>query len=397
MQIRPVEQLVLQGTSFCNLNCVYCDLSEESRRASPRMDIADALSLIRQLVDMDLLAPELSVVWHSGEPLSLPPSYYQQAIDCIKQALEPVGTRLVFDFQTNGTLINEQWCQFFKHNAANIRLGVSCDGPQAMHDAFRLDWRGGSSSQRTAKGLDLLARHDIPFNIIAVVTRQTLADPKAFLLHFRQYQQCLTDFHFNVIASPIGSSGDLGYAGDDRNLFYSFYRQLLHEWHAPDGAAHGLPLRNFAHNIERLAEYGQVAEESFLIEATAPLRSLNMDAFGNVTTFYAGLDRSTQADYFDDKEGFSLGNLRQQALSQMLASAKFAAMQQEFSRCHRSCADNCAYYSVCPGGFELTQLAQSGRAERVNPQTTECIIHVQAQIDAVMDFVEQTERGASGL
>ncbi|WP_312914296.1 radical SAM protein [Candidatus Competibacter phosphatis] len=112
---------MLQGTSFCNIDCTYCDLSKESRRTKSRMPLDLVLKLIRELIGEALLASEFIVVWHSGEPLTLPPGYYAAMIEAIIDMCEKnaPGVAVSFDFQTNATLIDNAWCDFFR----KVRLG----------------------------------------------------------------------------------------------------------------------------------------------------------------------------------------------------------------------------------------------------------------------------------
>lgn len=104
-----------------------------------------------------------------------------------------------------------------------------------------------------------------------------------------------------------------------------------------------------------------------------------MDAEGNITTFYAGLDIKTEIHRYGDGQGLGLGNIRTQPLADMLNSPKLAIIMSEFTACHKNCAAECDYYSVCPGGFELLQLSQN------KTETTECVIHVKTLTDALLD------------
>src|ERR1019366_3792235 len=95
--LSPVELVVLQGTSFCNLNCKYCDLSVEGRRTKSSMGPALIDRFFTELFQSGRVAPEVTILWHSGEPLTLPPSYYDDAIARIlslKGALASDGVSL---------------------------------------------------------------------------------------------------------------------------------------------------------------------------------------------------------------------------------------------------------------------------------------------------------------
>jgi len=392
--LKPVEQLVLQGTSFCNIDCTYCDLSKESRRKKSRMPLGLVLKLIRELIGEKLLASDVVVVWHSGEPLTLPPSYYAGLIEAIIDLCgkNAPGVTVSFDFQTNATLIDDAWCDFFENYASVVNLGVSCDGPKMLHDAFRVDRRGQSTFDRAIQGINALDGRGIKYNAIAVVTRRTLANPEVFLDFFYERRQSLTDFHFNVLASPIANNGDLDYGSSDKTEFYQFYRRLFDWWEEKRMAGGNFPIRNLSQTLERLAMYGRSDAPSYVCESSAPLRSLNMDADGNLTTFYAGLDISTEADRYGDGAGLALGNIQGSSLADMLRSSKLAAMVDDFDKSHRRCAAECEYFSVCPGGFELMQWRDENNIGHDTPETVECLIHVKALIDAALDFIDSADR-----
>jgi len=393
--LKPVEQLVLQGTSFCNIDCTYCDLSKESRRTKSKMPLDLVLKLIQELIGEGLLASELVFVWHSGEPLTLPPSYYAEAIDAIIDLCEKNAPSISvsFDIQTNATLIDGAWCDFFEKYASFIKLGVSCDGPQSLHDAFRIDRRGKSTFDRTLQGMNALDSRGIKYNVIAVVTRRTLANPDVFLDFFYERLESLTDFHFNVLASPISSNSDLAYDSSDRTEFYKFYRRLFDWWEEKRMAGDDFPIRNLAQTLERLAMYGRPDAPFYVHEASAPLRSLNMDAYGNLTTFYAGLEIGMEADRYGDSAGLSLGNIRRSSLNDMLRSSKLAVMVDDFEKSHQRCAAKCEYFSICPGGFELIQWRDEGKTGHCTTETVECTIHVKALTDAALDFIDSADRG----
>ena len=383
--------IVLQGTPLCNLNCTYCDLSPASRKLSHRMPISMIGTLFSQIKQLELLADEVSIVWHSGEPLSLPPEYYDEAIDLIL-ALNRDGpgtpARITFDFQTNATLIDPKWCAFFHRHRDLLRLGVSCDGPRELHDPLRVNWSGRGSHTQTVRGMDLLAEHGIAVNAIAVVTAETLAQPEEFFDFFLARANDLTDFHFNILANHSDGGPQIGYSRDDSGQYADFYRSMLALSQSPKGRK--LPIRNFSQTLGRIRTATGPHAVDFVRVGTAPLRQLNCDARGEITTFYAGLNAEFLADYYGDGKGLSLGNITQQTLTQMLSGNKLERMMDDFDKSHRHCAQTCDYYAMCPGGFELTQLVENGAFE--SGETTECVIHVKTLTDAVASFVSDQLR-----
>jgi uncharacterized protein len=103
--------LILQPTPFCNINCDYCYLP--NRNSTMRMDIKIVRRAAERLRDDGLVGEELTVAWHAGEPLAMPLSFYKEAIKVFQDVLGS-ACNVSHSIQTNATLINDAWCEFFK-------------------------------------------------------------------------------------------------------------------------------------------------------------------------------------------------------------------------------------------------------------------------------------------
>ena len=114
--------LVLQPTPFCNIDCSYCYLS--NRGSAARMSLATLDLVCRCVFESPLLASELQVAWHGGEPLTVPLAWYEEATALIA-ARRPASLRLTHAFQTNGLLVNEDWVRFFDRTGARVGLSLS--------------------------------------------------------------------------------------------------------------------------------------------------------------------------------------------------------------------------------------------------------------------------------
>jgi uncharacterized protein len=136
------------------------------------MDLATLEAAARKIFGASLPAGELSVVWHAGEPMAVPRGWYEQAF-AILARLCPDDVRLTHHFQTNGVLIDARWCEFIK--AHDVRIGVSLDGPAWLHDRHRRTRAGGGTHTKVMSGVDALRGAQIPFNVICVLTRESLS------------------------------------------------------------------------------------------------------------------------------------------------------------------------------------------------------------------------------
>jgi uncharacterized protein len=381
-----IDLVVLQGTPFCNLDCTYCDLSRESRRTRIVMDPELVERSFQQIFESPFVGNALTVIWHSGEPLTLPISYYDEMIERIFAIRTTCGrddVDLRFDIQTNGVLINEDWCNFFVRHAAHLDLGISCDGPAEMHDAFRRNWSGRASHGAVVHAFDLLAAHGIAPKVIAVVTDRTLENPDDFFHFFWQRRAQIRGFHFNILADGSSAADPaLSYDASDRDAYRRFYERLIQLVKSREGHGPGFQIDNLTQGLRRIFAAGGSKQPQE--PTTAPLQSLNIDANGLVTSFYAGLAPDAFSDRYEG--GMALGNINDASLHDIAASPKLSEIAADFDRSSAACAAECPYFDVCPGGFELTKLARDGHFD--GSETPECAIHVKALTDALLDDLE---------
>src|SRR5579863_4526745 len=168
-----IELLVVQPTPFCNINCSYCYLPGRSSKAV--MADETLYNLFAQVFASGWARDQLNIVWHAGEPMALPIEFYRRAFRTIDD-LRPPDVEVRHSFQTNGTLVNDRWCEFF--DAERVKVGVSIDGPKRFHDRNRLTRSGRGTFDRTIAGVRLLRKHGLPFHVLSVLTAESLAAPQ---------------------------------------------------------------------------------------------------------------------------------------------------------------------------------------------------------------------------
>jgi len=155
----------------------------------------------------------LSIVWHAGEPLAVPISFYQEAFQAIDE-LSLSRKRICHSIQTNGTLINDGWCEFIKNH--DIRIGLSIDGPELVHDAHRKDRRGQGTHARVMEGVRCLRKHGIDFHVIAVVTERSLDYPDEVFNFFLENGMHQIGFNIEEIEGTNASSTLSQNSGEQR-------------------------------------------------------------------------------------------------------------------------------------------------------------------------------------
>jgi uncharacterized protein len=280
-------------------------------------------------------------------------------------------------------LIDADWCAFFARHAGLLEVGVSCDGPAEMHDAYRLNWGGRPTHTATVRGMDLLETRGIPYKVIAVVTNATLSQPRAFFDFFYARRNQLSGFRFNILAASTSCDASLAYSRENRAAYYEFYRSLL----ACARERGEFPIENFSLAFASITEPQPGESDTYPGAAAAPIKALTVDAQGELTTFYAGLTADTLKDLYGDGRGLALGNILRSPLESMLASEKFRRIAADFATSAAACRNECPYFRVCPGGYEVTKHQTHGTFAAA--ETSECVIHVKALMDALLDDIDE--------
>jgi len=157
---------------ICNLNCTYCYyLEKENLYATNGRDFRmreDVLeNYIRQYIDTHP-SPTIQFAWQGGEPTLLGVPYFERVVEL--QGKYAKGKKIENAFQTNGTLLDDQWGEFLAVN--KFLVGLSIDGPEELHDVYRVDKGGQPTFKRVMRGLEVLKKHSVEFNTLTVINRK---------------------------------------------------------------------------------------------------------------------------------------------------------------------------------------------------------------------------------
>ncbi|HDY7743394.1 TPA: anaerobic sulfatase maturase [Vibrio vulnificus] len=163
----------------CNIDCTYCyylskqDLLEYKKGCTPVMDEATLETYIRQYIEGQN-TPEIIFSWQGGEPTMLGLDYFRKIVE-FQAKYQPEGVTIANDLQTNGTLLNDDWCAFLK--AHNFLVGLSIDGPEMMHNAYRTNRAGRGTFKQVMNAVELLHKHQVPFATLTCVNNLTSRNP----------------------------------------------------------------------------------------------------------------------------------------------------------------------------------------------------------------------------
>ncbi|GHU13889.1 anaerobic sulfatase maturase [Betaproteobacteria bacterium] len=144
--------------------------------------------------------PEVLFTWHGGEPLIKDIAFFRKALHLQKKYGQ--GRRIENTIQTNGTLLNDEWCSFFKDN--NFLVGISIDGSQSLHDTYRKTRDGKPSFNQVMNGISLLKKHKVEFNVMGVVNNKNVDYPLEFYHFFKQIEAHY--IQFTPIVETIGGA-----------------------------------------------------------------------------------------------------------------------------------------------------------------------------------------------
>jgi len=155
--------------AICNLDCKYCFfLSKDMLYPGSKFRMSDEVmeQYIRQLIEAHRRVPEVNIAWQGGEPTLMGLEFFERAVAIAEKYKRP-GQRLLHTMQTNGTKLDDAWGAFLKQH--NFLIGLSVDGPRAMHDTYRVNKGGAGSFDQVMRGWEVLRGHDVDFNILCTV------------------------------------------------------------------------------------------------------------------------------------------------------------------------------------------------------------------------------------
>jgi uncharacterized protein len=369
-----VETVVLQPTPFCNINCSYCYLPQRSVRAV--MEQNTIATLFAKLFASGWTSHGLTVIWHAGEPLVVPITFYEAAFTAI-EALRPASLQLRHSIQTNGMLITPQWCDLFKK--WNVGVGVSIDGPKHLHDVHRLTRKGEGTFDKTIAGIRLLRREKVPFHVISVLSQQGMNEPQELLDFY--LSEGIEEICFNVEESEGDHVSSLFAAADAQSRFGSFLRDF---WRL-SRQSRGI---RFVREVDGMLPRVFRPEQSVMRNAQVePFGMLNVDCQGNVSSFSPELLGLKHSDY----DNFIVGNIHTDSFEEMRRSRSMVAMSRDIAAGVDACRQDCEYFSVCGGGAPVNKLAENGSF--TGTRTSFCRLTQMVPVDLILDAFDRLKNG----
>ena len=356
---KPLYVMLKPAGAHCNLACKYCYYLEKNNlyQNTPRHLMSDEMleQFTREYIEAQTM-PQVLFTWHGGEPLMRSIDFYKKALALQKKYAH--GKQIDNVIQTNGTLLTDEWCEFFAQN--HWLVGISIDGPQEYHDHYRVTPDGKPSWEKVMQGISLLKKHRVEWNAMAVVNAYNAEHPLEFYHFFRdngcQYLQ------FTPIVERLTEHEDgrtLASLADDREIpladasvtpqqWGNFLCTIFDDWVRHDVGKtfveiFDCTLANWMGVLPGICAYSKECGHAGVMEHNGDVYS---------------------CDHFVFPE-YKLGNIREQSLIDMLYGEK----QQAFSRLkHTSLPRQCkecdmefACHGECPKNrFEKDKYGEPG-------------------------------------
>ncbi|MBE9224538.1 GRRM system radical SAM/SPASM domain protein [Phormidium sp. LEGE 05292] len=369
----PINLIVLQPTSFCNLDCDYCYLPDRQVKQQLSLNLVEPI--FKTIFTSQFFCQDATVCWHAGEPLAVPISFYEavfQQIDAADRQYNITPYKIRQSIQTNATLINQAWCDLFKQY--NVHVGVSIDGPAFLHDAHRKTRKGLGTHAATMRGISYLQKNNFECSAIAVLTEDSLEYPDEIFHFFKD--NGITDVGFNMEETEGKHQSSLDHKGiEDR------YRAFIQRfWELVTQSNGEFKLREFETICSLIYRDSRLQNT----DMNKPFVIVNIDSKGNFATFDPEL-LSVQTDRYGK---FILGNVLEDTFESVCSSEKFQQMYGDMSAGVALCHQNCPYFGLCGGGAGSNKYWENGTFN--SSETKACRYRIKAIADVVLEGLESS-------
>ncbi len=329
--------------SACNLDCNYCyyrDKSEIYSGVMPRMEETLLEEYIKQYLG-GVSQQQVTFCWHGGEPLLAGLPFYRKAMELQEKYK---GDKTIENtLQTNGLLLNDEWCSFLRDN--NFLVGISLDGPQDIHDAYRRDCGGAPTFTRVVKAIETMSKNNVEYNILSTVNKRSEGrgvEVYKFLTSLGNFIQFLPVVEYvklrdaegkrPLIVSPDDECATRASWSVSAEGFGTFMCDVFDEWVRYDVGRRfvqlfDVTLANWCGAQPSLCSFCETCGDGLVVEHNGDVYS---------------------CDHFVYPE-YKLGNIQEKTLHAMYGSSE----QQAFGRDKREAlpleCKRCNYYFLCRG------------------------------------------------
>ena len=343
---KPLYVMLKSIGAVCNLGCTYCYYLEKKElypdKGSKTIMSDDLLErFVSQYIEAQTMQPIL-FTWHGGEPLMRDISFYKKALELQRKYAK--GKQISNTLQTNGTLLNDEWCEFFREN--NFLIGISIDGAKPFHDKYRTTKDLRPTFDHVLRGINLLKKHGVEYNIMGVVNDFNINYPLEFYQFFKDI-----DSHY-IQFSPVverDSNGNVTQWSVTPEKWGDFLIAIFNEWVRKDVGIYFVQYFDSA-----LANWVGV-DPGICIFAKNCGHAGVMEFNGDVYS----------CDHFVYPQ-YKLGNIKDKTLVEMMYSTQQSEFGLAKSASLSSQCKQCKYLFACRGECPKNRISKTQSGEEIN-------------------------------
>ncbi|MFL6307379.1 MAG: anaerobic sulfatase-maturation protein [Candidatus Sulfotelmatobacter sp.] len=358
--MKPFHIMAKPHGPICNLDCTYCYyLEKENLYERSGRDFRMRDEVLENYVRQYIQAQPTSVVhfaWQGGEPTLLGIPFFERAIELQKKYAN--GKTIENGFQTNGTLLDDKWGEFLARN--KFLIGLSIDGPEELHDAYRVDKGGQPTFARVMRGVDILKKHGVEFNTLTVINRLNSYQPNEVYRFLKQIGSKFLQFipvveqvasepdpHGLVLLKPYARQKTAVSDWSVESLqFGRFLQQIFDSWIIQDVG------RIFVQIFDVALESWYGVPQSLCVFAPECGRALVVEHNGDLYS----------CDHFVYPEN-RLGNIMERAMGSLISSSQQARFGAAKAAALPSDCQNCDVRFACNGECPKHRFTQTATGE----------------------------------
>jgi len=342
---RDFQIFVKPAGAVCNMDCSYCYYLKKDRLYPGADSFRMPEPLLEQYIVQHIAAAPGGLItfsWHGGEPTVLGLDYFRRIV-ALERKHQPAGSRIINGIQTNGVLLDEEWCRFL--SADGFGVGLSLDGPREMHDRYRVAKGGQPTHAKTMRAYELLKRHRVPCDLLCVVHDQSVRHPLEVYRFFKEIGGRYVGF-LPVVEPRPGSEGGVSPHSVPAAAFGEFLCAIFDEWMRRDATRIMVQIFDEASRPARHLEHSLCIFRETC--GDIPVIEHNGDFFS--------------CDHFVDPQHF-IGNIGRTPLVELLDSpAQTSFGQAKRDALPRYC-QTCDVLDMCNGGCPKDRFVQTPDGE----------------------------------
>lgn len=368
--------VVIQPTSRCNLNCRYCYVPNRQDKSTISDDHLE--TLFEKLFESEFLEGHtVEFLWHCGEPLLVGIDFYKKAIGLIEK-FNKNQVEVKQSIQTNGLLLDKNWCEFFRNERWNV--GLSVDGPEFLHDLNRRSWNDKPSHSYVMEKHCLMRSEGITTGALCVLTHEHLKYPEDIIEFFASHHFPSVGFNIEEIENANTSSTLHGLSGrlDPEMLqrFSEFASRLYDAWKPYQGSLEVREFQDFFNVAASFLEDGDYVRNP---DEVAPLGIITIHKNGDISTYSPEFAGAKDPHYND----FVITNVAEVDFSELQFHPNYLRIFDAVERHKQNCRSNCIYYPICGGAYVSNAYFESGLIE--TRESTACKLLRQVLTDVLIE------------